>query len=514
VACLEEIERFGKIESMSLGPLVDIPLGYATFDAAEFLTEGESDAQIVDQAGVLTLTYDDEITSPSAASYFTIPNQQSPSIVITGSEVTFPSSGASVTLVRPVTFSFTPAQGEQFDSLWLNSGNIVVETSSTFAASVQLSFTSPTIELNGVPFSQNFSFNTPGNQTIPRSLDNHTLDLTLNGTATNTVSFSITAVITDNGEAISSSDQISLSFSLNTLRFRALFGQLGTRTFQIPTDSIGFDVLAGLSSKNFVLLSPLLDIQTSNSFGLPVSFNIVNFEGITSDNAAVRLTGAAVSTPANPYLIAAPTYAQVGQSVTSNITISGQNSNLGTIIGSLPAYLSYSFSSTLNPGSAVPQNFVLDTSRVHIAVHAELPFHGQAEEISFSKRMSFGGIGVESIDETAFKIRTTNEFPFEAKIQAYFLSSTGVVIDSLFTDATIIKAADVDASGFTTSANEFITSVPVTQAKIDRINQATEIEIAAGISTTNNGTVPVKFSTTDRLSVAIGVHTRIRYNIN
>jgi hypothetical protein len=514
VACLEEFEQISNIGSFSFGPWVDAPLVHTTFSASEFLTEGESNAKVVEQAGILTLTYDDEIVSPSAANYFQIPDQTSPSLVISGPEVTFPSSGASVTLTRNITFAFTPAQGEQFDSLWLTTGQIVVETSSTFAAGVQLSFTTPTIKLNGTALTENFNFNTPDDETRERSLSSHTIDLTLDGTTTNTVSFTLTAVITDTGQPINSSDEISLSFALNNMRFRALFGQLGTRTFPMPTDSVGFDVFAGITSRNFVLLSPLVDIQARNSYGLPVAFDIVNFEGITSDNVVVPLTGAAVSAPANPYLIAAPTYSQLGQSVTSNIRIDGQNSNLGALIGSLPAYLSYSFSSTLNPGSAVPQNFVLDTSRVRIAIHAELPFHGSAEEISFSKRLTFSGIGIDSVGETSIKIRTSNEFPFDARIQAYFLTSGGAVIDSLFLDATIIRAAPVDADGFTQAANEFITLVPLTQAKIDRIDQATQIEIAASISTTNNGTVPVKFSATDRLLVDIGVHTRLRYTVN
>jgi hypothetical protein len=84
----------------------------------------------------------------------------------------------------------------------------------------------------------------------------------------------------------------------------------------------------------------------------------------------------------------------------------------------------------------------------------------------------------------------------------------------LFIDATIVRAAPVDATGFTQSANEYISVVPISKAKIDRINQATQIEIEATLSTTNGGTVPVKFSTIDRLDVAIGVHTRVPLTVN
>lgn len=515
VACLEELDRIDSIETMSVGPWVDAPLVNTTFNTAEFLTEGNSKAKLVDQSGILTLIYDDSIASPTAANYFGVPNQVSPTLTITGPEVTFPSSGATITLTRNITFAFNPAQGEVFDSLWLTTGQIVVTTSSTFNAGVQLAFSAPTFQsATGQTLAQNYAFGAAGNQTRTTSLAGHTIDLTLNGTATNTISFTVVATITDTGQAINATDQIRFGFALNTLRFKALFGQLGTRIIQIPSDSVSLDVFAGVTSRNFVLLAPLISLQTRNSFGLPIAFNILNFSGTKSDNTVVQLTGSALSPPSNPYMIGAPTYSQIGGAVTSTFTLNDTNSNLGTLIGALPYFLSYQFNSQLNPGAAAPKNFVLDTSRVRVKIHVELPFHGRAQQISFSKRFSFSGIGVDGVGETAFKIRAANEFPFDARIQAYFRGPGGAIIDSLFTDAAIIKAAPVDANGFTQTVNEFITILPLTQAKIDRIDLATQIDIAASINTTNNGTVPVKFSTTDRLTVAIGVHTRIYYKIN
>jgi hypothetical protein len=518
VACLDDFEKLGKIETPLLDPWVDAPLGYATFSAAEFLTEGESKVRIVEKEGVLTLTYDNEISSPSLEKYFQIPNQQSPSIVIPASELTFLSSNSD-TVTRDYSFEFTSANGERLDSIWMNTGQIVVETNSTLPLGVQLSFTTPTLELNGVPFKQDIDFRSAGSQTITLPLDNHTFDLTLNGTTKNTVSCTITAIFTNTGQTISPDDKVTVRFSLNNIRFRALFGQLGTYSFETPVVTMGLDVLAGLKSKNFVLLSPSVTIETRNSFGLPLAFDIVNLTAINSDSTVFPLTGAAVSPPLNPHIIAAPNYAQLGQSVTSNITISGENSNLGTLIGALPSYLSFGFGATLNPGTAVPQNFILDTSRVRIGIHAELPFHGRAQEISYSKRISFTGIGVvdnviDSIPDVFIKMRTSNEFPFEARVQAYFLSESGAVIDSLLSQRTILKAAAVDAAGFSKSASDVVILMPLSQERIDRIDKAKQIEITAAISTTNNGAVPVKVSASNQLKVVVGLHTRVRNQVN
>jgi hypothetical protein len=55
--------------------------------------------------------------------------------------------------------------------------------------------------------------------------------------------------------------------------------------------------------------------------------------------------------------------------------------------------------------------------------------------------------------------------------------------------------------------------VPVTQAKVDRIDQATHVVLVATMITVNNGTVPVKISSTDKLQVILGVNTRVKYNL-
>ena len=41
MACLDDFERLGNIGSATLGPWVDAPLVHATFNATEFITNGD-----------------------------------------------------------------------------------------------------------------------------------------------------------------------------------------------------------------------------------------------------------------------------------------------------------------------------------------------------------------------------------------------------------------------------------------------------------------------------------------
>jgi hypothetical protein len=249
-----------------------------------------------------------------------------------------------------------------------------------------------------------------------------------------------------------------------------------------------------------------------NSFGLPIGFDIQEMTASKPNAPDVTLSGPAVNAPANPYLLAAPAYAQIGQTITSEILINSTNSNLGQLISSLPSDLVYQFNLGLNPASA-SKNFVLDTSRLTIGVHLELPFHGQINGLTLSKRFDFNGLGIDDPGETKIMLRTSNESPLDMGVQVYFVDTDGTVLDSLFTNRSILEGAAVDADGFTQDANEVTMEVPLSQQKIDRLEQAEQLVISAIVFTTNNGGVPVKFSSADKLKVNLGVNTRVKYNL-
>jgi hypothetical protein len=146
-------------------------------------------------------------------------------------------------------------------------------------------------------------------------------------------------------------------------------------------------------------------------------------------------------------------------------------------------------------------------------VHVELPFHGSFSELSLTKRFDFDGIGIDDLGRSKIKLKTINETPLDMHVQAYFVDANNVVLDSLFIDRAIVKGAPVDANGFTQSSSKVEMEVPVTQAKVDRIDQAKNIVLVATMITVNNGTVPVKISSTDKLQVSLGVNTRVKYNL-
>lgn len=510
-SCLEEIDGIDKIEDPSFAPSIDFPLVNSDFSMEEFLTEGESKAKIVDQQGLLVLTYDDTVTTPSAEGFFSLPDQQSPVLSITGPEVSFPSPGATVTVTKNLTFAFTPANSEALDSVLIKAGQMLFQMSSTFPANISLDVNITSLKLQGAAFQRNFTFNGAGSQNPSFNLQGSSFDLTRNGTTTNTVSLSITATITDTGQPINNTHRLDFSFGLDNLGFRAIFGDLGSNSTQITADSLNVDIFNNtLTSGTFELLDPLVRLTMQNSFGVPLGFDIQNI-AVWKGSTKTALSGAAASAPTNPYRLNAPSYNQIGQAVTSEINVNAGNSNLSQLISSFPQYLGYQFDLALNPAPVTSKHFVLDDSKVVVAVHLELPLHGKVSALSISKQFDFSGLGIDDVAQSKIKVKTTNESPLDTKLQIFFLDNGGQVLDSLFAERSFLKGAAIGPDGFTTNAEEVIKEVTITQAKIDRIEQAEYLVMTAVMFTSNNGTVPVKFSTADKLKVSVGVNTRIQY---
>ena len=512
-SCLEELENTDKIGGIAFEPEIGFPLVNSTFTMEEFLTEGGSKARISEQSGVMVLTYDDSIFTPGAETIFTIPDQQSPVISITGPEVTFPSPGSSVTVSKSITFAFNPSAGDNLDSILIKAGAMLFSLTSTFPADIDLAISIPSLQQQGAGFQQNASFTGPGTLSPSSDLQGATLDLTVNGTTTNTITFAITATITDTGQPINNTHSLDCSFGISGLGFNALFGDIDTRTIAWNADSIDVDIFDNGLKGSIEFLSPAVRLDIRNSFGLPVGFDIANISVIDQDYSRIQLTGPAVSAPDNPYLLIGPSYSQIGQSMTTPIDINSGNSNMAQLFSSLPYYLEHHFGAVLDPPGNT-QDFVLDNSRLAIGVHLELPFHGKISTLTISKQYDFDGLGIDDIRESIVRVKTINELPLDAAVQVYFVDVSGAVLDSLFTNPSIIEGAQVDADGFTQDNAELITEVPVVQAKVDRINQAEYLLVRAEMNTTNQGTVPVKFSVTDKLQVSIGLQAKAEYKLN
>lgn len=511
ISCLEELEDVDKIGGAAFEPVLEFPLVNSEFTLRDFLVEGNSSARIVDKNGVMTLIYDDSLVTATAETFFLVPDQASPTININGGEFALP-PGASVSLNRNQTFAFNAAPGQELDSVQIKSGDLKLNIQSTFQANVSVTIQIPSLETNaGSTFEQTIVLNGPNSANPSIDISGYTLKL-IDGGNPNRLRLSIAATITSTGQAVTLAQNLSVNFTLEDLEFRGMFGDLGSLAFPLTADSLNVDIFDNAEgSGSFQLLSPTVSLTLSNSFGLPLGFDINEFVAYRPLEPPVFLSGTALSAPLNPYLVNAPNYNEIGQYKRSNISLTGANSNLPELLSYLPKYLGYQFNLELNPGSASTKNFVLDSSRLTIGVHLELPFHGSVSGLTLQRDYEFGGLGIDDVERSTVHLKTVNGSPVDMSVQVFFVDEGGTVLDSLFTNPKILEAAPVDVNGFSSGSSTFETEVKLSQSKVERIEQAERLVIRAGVVTANDGNTPVRFSAEDEFNVVIGVKTKMSY---
>jgi hypothetical protein len=109
-----------------------------------------------------------------------------------------------------------------------------------------------------------------------------------------------------------------------------------------------------------------------------------------------------------------------------------------------------------------------------------------------------------------FKLVADNNMPLAIGTQAYFLDSTGVVLDSLFdTIGHPIEAAPVDAEGIVTGKQTTTTFVNFDAVRFDGIRKATKLKIHAFFSTTDNGQVNVKAFSNQDVEIRMGMKVKV-----
>jgi hypothetical protein len=514
ISCLEELDKTDKIEKITLTPAIAFPLISSNFTFDEFLTKGKTKGYVTDRNGLIVLTYKDTLFSQGADALFNVPDQQSPAVSIASGAVVFPAPGGTATVNRSASLSITPDQTEQLDSIWLKTGTLITNIRSTFPYNIDLTLSIPALKKQGQAFQQTYTLQ--GNTTLNPAVDltGFHIDLTENGTTVNTLGFSVKAVFTDNGSPLAGTENLQVDFALTQLQFRALFGKLGTRPFQIPQQVTDIDIFNRVTDGTFTLQDPSITLRVANSFGFAAAMDISQIEVGKVNGTSLVISGPAVVPPANPHLIGYPSLAEIGKTITTDVALNATNSNIAALVSALPTKLRCEFTGSLNPGNTT-NNFVLDTSKVEVGVNFELPLYGQVKGLALDKSFDFSGIGIDDLDEATLVVKTVNKLPLDVYLQVYFVDGNGTTLDSLFTDGQVlIKAAPVDAGGVPVSAGEVVRETPVSQAKVDRINSATTLVLATAVSTTNNGTVPVKIMTTSNLLIDVGVRARIKYSIN
>ena len=136
----------------------------------------------------------------------------------------------------------------------------------------------------------------------------------------------------------------------------------------------------------------------------------------------------------------------------------------------------------------------------------DLPIYGSAKNFVINDTFALDLSNYNNVTYGEFKIITDNGMPIDLALQGYFANAKGIVIDSFYTTSSLVlRGAPVGANGLPTSVQTNENVIKIEAEKLKRILPAKKLIIRYSFSTTNNGSVPVKLTSTQDVRVRIGV---------
>jgi hypothetical protein len=446
-----------------------------------------------------------------------IPDQNlNNTMALTPAEAATLNASGNITINRSLVYTLNLPTGVQFDSAWLKSGNLelVFKTNCAHTGSAKIFIGDWNV--SGSPLSKNFSWITPGTNTL---YENHA------ATLSDRVSFSsgslgynqirVNAEITlSKGGTASSADRFQLDLNSTALKYRKLNGYFGQQPLLSVNDSLDLQLFSSGIIKGLInFRDARIKLKFGNSIGAETGYQISSLNFITSVGMSQSISGytpfGKVSSAVNAS-IPKTTYDSV------YITKAG-GSNVADLAIDEPWYLQYAMSLAANPtGPSANRNFIWDESAIDVQVSLELPFFLTTKNLVIEDTSNIDlNIGKEAdyVEWLNIKMFIENGMPIGAGVQAYFMDSFNNVLDSLIEPFRyIVKQATVDANGDVVAPSSEVLDLFFFKNRIYNILKAKKIRYRAWIPTsTYAGTqVPVRILNNQKLKLKLGLEAKLR----
>lgn len=515
-SCIKDEFETNKISGdLDWDPNFAVPLAKGSLTVRDLVLDYDHDELIEeDETGFLFLIYNKTVLSYRADSMIKVPNQTF-SDVFTSSGDIDPSTvpvGSQVVETHNTVVDITLNSDEALDSIQLKLADFSVQINSDFQHPGTLLVEFPTIKKGSIVYSKTINIPATGGLVTSNYTDmaGYSVDLTGSGAETNKLPINYTLTLTNSGNPVSGSDQISFTVGLTNIKYSAMFGYLGTYSQNFSMDSIHLEIFNQILDGEAYFDDPRMYVRMHNAYGLPVQFYLTSLGTYSTSGApSTPLFGVQVPTIANPRVMNFPSLAEIGQFVSDMIYLDKTNSNIMDVIETQPKFIYFSVESQTNPaGPTGAYNFVTDSSRFDLELEVELPLYGNAKywllqdtaDFDFSEFVEDADI----VDWVNFRLVAENGMPTEADLQVYFVDSNYVVVDSLITNEAIIESGVLDASGKVTQASTLVTNMRYEHDRLQNLRDVKYIFYRGTINTTNAATDLVRFYSYYKLDISLG----------
>jgi hypothetical protein len=413
-------------------------------------------------------------------------------------------------------FTFETAGDTRLDSIVFKGGEMLTELESTFLHSGFITISSEYIlDLDRNPYSNTMTISdASGSFSLSQSqdLDGYYLKTEKQGDSS-VFRIDYDLALINSGNSVESGDFCEISTSFLDLGFYSLFGFIDPGEMINERGDVDIPIFSDVPELSHLKLAdPRISIFMESSMGLPFLLEMDSVIATADDGSTETL----VFTEGHPFKIASPTIDQVGETVSTDIEINNQTSNIQDLLNIAPSSLSYHVMGGVDL-DYTDSHFLLDTSRLKVETEFLIPLDFKFTHYTLQDTLGFE-MGEEGIDttlvrEVRLRVGTVNELPLELGLQLYFMDEAHVVFDSVFNGVPIfLSASSVDGEGrlLTASENENVISFP--PSKLGLLKDVRFIQVVARMVTAASGEEFVKIYSDYSLDFEISMYAS--FNVN
>jgi hypothetical protein len=397
------------------------------------------------------------------------------------------------------TITFDPGTGIEVTVIKMNAGNISysIVSGSPLTSDVSLSF--PTALRFGVPVTESLTVNPFSTLNGNIMVDNSIIDLgTISTQPYNLLPVEQNITISSNGNMVNfnSTDEVTVILELLNPDFDYVKGFFGQETEYIEPDTLDLDIKDILRkiSGDFLLSSPSVKLNYSNSFALPVEVDLLATGFKADETLDLGMDPFTLSYPAAPD----------ERDKTGVFTIDKTNSTLPELVSMPPEIIRFSGSAKMNPqgNTGSRDNYVFGDSRFIGSLEIEIPMELRMTSLQFADTVdnflqledSEDGNPVDPDDFEFLRIdiNAENGFPVGVSLSIILYDSVAGVNRSTVDAENILEPAPVDINGRVTNPVECNTSIEITREFWDSVDLSDKIIFKFTMNTTDNGSKDVK----------------------
>ncbi len=366
----------------------------------------------------------------------------------------------------------------------------------------------PGLTKNGVPFRYDFSQKMKsGSNALFGSfnLDGYKLNFD-NGSE---LTFEYRAKTKATGEIV----QLSILGLIQNVGFKYCEAFMKKQPLELDAGVVNLDFYEEQEEGDLKFEDPRITVIVENSYGFPMRTDIKFIKSINAKNDTVILNAKGLTDGGFDFPYPDLAKNEIGQTKTFKYDFTKQSSNIKDMLNSKPTRLFYDIDVIANPNEVTIPGFVTDTTNLKISVEVDIPFYGSAK--NFKIKQDFAEINfaeaLSSIQEAELKIFAENELPVGVNLEVDFIDKNDKILTQLSAGKPIafIEPALIDATGAVKNKSISSTTIPFDRTKTDLLRQCEKVQLRYFISTSNNGTVPVKVLASQNINIGIGVKAKL-----